>query len=207
MPKAILFDIDGVLLDTHAANTAFYQKLMEATGYPSPTAEDTRKHFHLSLHDSIRQYSGETDEKKVTEILAIAKTLWYPLELMKVPKDAQRVVRALAKTSTLGLVTSRIRRGIDAFYEVFGHEELFSVAVAAEDCQNLKPHPEPILRALKALDVSPKDAVYVGDMPSDIEAAKAAKVRVILMSGQKHPGADAYVQAFSELLAEVSRKR
>jgi pyrophosphatase PpaX len=51
------------------------------------------------------------------------------------------------------------------------------VVVAAEDVTNPKPHPEPVLRALKILGAEPADAIYVGDSVHDMESGRQAGVR------------------------------
>jgi pyrophosphatase PpaX len=56
---------------------------------------------------------------------------------------------------------------------------MFDTILSAEDVLNLKPHPEPILRALELLNISSAEAIMVGDTESDMEAAKAADVKTV----------------------------
>ena len=62
------------------------------------------------------------------------------------------------------------------------------VLVGAEDTERHKPDPDPLLEALRRLEAAPSDAVYVGDSPFDIRAAKAAGVGAIAVGwGGIHP--------------------
>src|SRR5919197_1418804 len=75
--------------------------------------------------------------------------------------------------SRLGVVTAKrvstVRLAFDVIPEL---EEHFDVVVGAEDTERHKPHPDPILEALRQLGAAPDDAAYVGDSPFDVQAAK-----------------------------------
>ncbi|HSO01715.1 MAG TPA: HAD-IA family hydrolase, partial [Gaiellaceae bacterium] len=90
-------------------------------------------------------------------------------------------------------------------------EHLFDVVVGSDDTERHKPDPAPIVHALELLGASPDDAVYVGDSPFDIRAAKAAGVHAVAVTwGGIHPrerlegeGPDAVVDTAEELLAAL----
>ena len=60
--------------------------------------------------------------------------------------------------------------------------DLFDVAIATDDTERHKPHPDPILLALERLHASPAEAAYVGDSPFDVQAAKAAGVFAVAVT-------------------------
>jgi pyrophosphatase PpaX len=99
--------------------------------------------------------------------------------LATITKYAQPVVKKLASKYKLGIVTSRVNRGVSIFFELFGHRSLFDSVVGFEDYKRPKPDPEPIETSLKQLQVKPLEAVYIGDGPSDLKSAKAAGVYFI----------------------------
>jgi HAD superfamily hydrolase (TIGR01509 family) len=200
MLKAILFDIDGVLVDTRQANIAFYQQLLSKFGYPPPTSEDVISHFHLTMWDSIKYYAHTNDSKIIDQFFDAGLKLEYPKHLMVVPVNSQSVLTDLSLKYKLGLVTGRVNRGVRDFLDVFGHQDLFSVKVTAEEYTHPKPHPDPLLLATKKLQIKPKEAIYIGDMPSDIEAAQQAKMKSVIFSQNHEPtGADYYFSEFNEL--------
>jgi beta-phosphoglucomutase-like phosphatase (HAD superfamily) len=73
MIKAILFDIDGVLINTFEANLKFFQDLMRNTGYPEPTREEYRNLFHRTMIDAIRILTRSKDENKIQEIFTMGR--------------------------------------------------------------------------------------------------------------------------------------
>lgn len=191
MLKAVFFDIDGVLVDTFATNAAFYQNFFSQNGYDNYNSEALKHDFHLTLREIIIKHTQEKSEETIDKLMQIARQTPYPQDLTTIPANAQKTVQALSRLYKLGLVTGRIKRGLQAFYDVFGCQSCFSVTVDADEYLHPKPHPEPLLIACRKLKLQPNQAVYIGDMPSDLEAAKAAGMSFIsygstLMSGSTH---------------------
>lgn len=180
MIKAVLFDIDGVLNLSEAANKKFYSDVLVYAGYPKPSVTMLSRIQSLTAKDTIIFLTGENNPAKVQAVWNLVHTFRYPVELVTAPKGSQAVIRLLKKKAyILGLVTGRIRKGIDDFFEVFGERQTFSCTVAFEDYKNPKPHPEPILLALQQLNLQPEEVVYVGDAPTDRQSAQSAGVHFI----------------------------
>jgi pyrophosphatase PpaX len=90
-------------------------------------------------------------------------------------EGARDVVRQLeADGAKLALVTSKMRRGTALGLRRADLEDAFDTWVCADDVVRGKPDPEPVLRALEALGTTPSAAVFVGDSPHDLAAAKGA---------------------------------
>ncbi|MBU1326521.1 HAD family hydrolase [Patescibacteria group bacterium] len=180
MIKAILFDIDGVLIDSRLANEKFYRGLIRHAGYPDPPETLFADSFHRSAWDNIARMTGETDEAKIRRVWEMLGQVTYPFNLVKVPQGAQNVVKLLTKNGyLLGLVTNRVRLGVKHFFRIFGHQHDFDAIVTFEDVRRPKPDPEPVLLALTQLGIKPQEAVYIGDSASDMEAARTAGVYFI----------------------------
>jgi HAD superfamily hydrolase (TIGR01509 family) len=181
MIKAIIFDIDGVLLDSFDANIGFFQRLMKLYNYKRPTKEEAKKIFHLTMWDAIKLLTKENSEERIREIWLKGKKLdIYPTKLLKMPKDEKTVIKELGKKYKLALVTSRVKKGVEIFFKVSGLRKYFHVVVSFEDYKKPKPNPEPLLIALKRLGVKPEEAIYVGDSLTDAQAAK--KVGMIFVA-------------------------
>ena len=97
-------------------------------------------------------------------------------------KNAEKVVDILHKKYLLGIVTSRIKETVYESPELAKLQKHFKVAVSYQDTINHKPHPEPLLLAVKKLEVRPEECVYVGDVENDIKAGKDAGMKTILYS-------------------------
>jgi pyrophosphatase PpaX len=74
----------------------------------------------------------------------------------------------------LGIVTAKRRQTVELAFARIPIEHLFETVVGGDETKKHKPDPEPLLLALDRLGVPPRDAVYVGDAPFDVQAAKAA---------------------------------
>ena len=89
--------------------------------------------------------------------------------------------------------------------------------VGCDTCVNHKPHPEPVERALALLDVSPANAIFVGDSPHDVESGRAAHVYTVGVTWgaftreeMEASGADVVIDdvfALPVVVAEFSRNR
>lgn len=207
MITAVLFDIDGVLLDSFEANLKFYQDLLVKAGHKPPTREEFPKFFHLSMMAFIRAQLKSSPDEEIQRVFALgqSRAARYPVELLTMPDGAEQVIAALGKKYKLGIVSSRIRNSI---FEAPGLARLkrhFQVAVSFEDTKNHKPHPDPLLLAAKKLKVDPKDCVYIGDMENDLLAARAAGMKIIIYSKDRFPHADACTSSFAELPGIIAK--
>ena len=201
MIKAVLFDIDGVLIDSFEANLKFYQDLMVASGYQPPTRKEFIPLFYRPLWDGIKIMTKSSDEEEIKKIWDMDRTkqVPYPIELLKTPADAEATIKMLAGDYLLGIVTSRVQESIYSIPALANLREYFQAVVAYQDTKAHKPDPEPLLLATKRLHTNPGESVYIGDVESDMSAAKAAGMKGILFAKQTALAADAYTSSFVQL--------
>jgi len=201
MIKAVIFDIDGVLIDSFDANHKFVQDLMVRTGYKPPTKKEYIPLFHMSIWDVIKTITKLSSEEKIAEIWEIARTrsVKYPRHLLVVPKQTEIILKILSKKYSLGVVTNRVREGFYGVPELSNLKNYFSAIITYQDTKNHKPHPEPLLLTCNKLKVNPKYAVYIGDQESDIIAGKAAGMKTILCAKNKIDKPDLYTSRLEEL--------
>lgn len=201
MIKAVIFDIDGVLLDSFEANLKFVQDLLKRAGYPAPSRKEFPELFHRPLYDIIKIRTKLTSEEEIKKIWEMGRNreVPYRLELLKTPDGVEEVIKILSHNYDLGIVTSRVREGVFEAPALKKLEQYFKVAVAYQDTREHKPHPEPLLYAAKELKIIPEKSVYIGDVENDVKAGKAAGMKVIIYSKDPVQGADACITRFVEL--------
>ena len=176
--KTYLFDLDGTLLDSidlilksfhHTARIHLRPERSDAqwlAGIGTPLRVQLSKIASSeeeldAMLDTYRDYNLEHHD-------AMAKP--YP--------GIIEVVKALDRNDAkLALVTSKLSRGADRGLQLLGLENELSVRICADDVVQGKPHPEPVFKALAALDASPAEAVFIGDSDHDIEAGRRAGVQ------------------------------
>ena len=206
MIKAIIFDIDGVLLDSFESNLKFFQELLTATGHRAPTREEYKKMYHYNLRQVLDVYCEGASEEEKTKIWEMRRTGVFKkdLELVKTPDQLEDVIEKLSKKYLLGIATSRVKEGVYEYPRLAKLEKHFEIAVSYQDTENHKPHPEPLLFAAQGLKVKPEECIYIGDAESDVIAAHAAGMKCIIYSRNKIKDADAQTVDFNEIPKLIS---
>lgn len=201
MIKAVIFDVDGVLINSFEANLKFYQNLLSYAGYKPPTRKIYLKMYHMTMFDVIKALTNSKDINEINRIWLIGKNreVPYPNELVSSPKNFEQVIIKLNKKYILGIVTNRIIGGVFKLPNLEKFENYFKVVVYYEDTVKHKPDPEPLLLAVKKLNLKPKEVVYIGDAESDIKAAKAAEMKIVIYSQDQLKGADKLTSSFNKL--------
>jgi pyrophosphatase PpaX len=178
MIKAVLFDLDGTILNTNELIVASFLHTLEGETERTYTREDIISNFGRTLVDQLRDYTGLVDVERF-----IAKYREYNInrhdELIAEFPHVSEVVERLSRAGLkLGVVTSKVRRTSLMGLERFKLKDYMGSIITVEDVGNPKPHQEGILKALGELGVDPAEALMVGDSQYDIQAAKNAGVRV-----------------------------
>lgn len=201
MIKAIIFDVDGTLLDSFEANLKFFQNLMVRSGHPSLTREQYSRMFHLNMRDVIQALIGSSSEEEIKRIweLGRSRATGYPVDLLRMQEGAEETIKILSKKYLLGIATSCTRETVYEDPVLAALRHYFHVTVCYEDTVNHKPDPEPLLLAVRKLGVPPEEAVYVGDAETDLQAARAAGMKMIMYSKNPVEGVDASTYAFKKL--------
>lgn len=201
MIKAILFDVDGCLIDSFESNLDFFQKVMKHFGFSGPTREEYKGMFHLPTTEVVKKVTKLQDAQKIQEISEFALSESFPYESLQpqMTKGAKEVLLELSKQYKLGIVTSRTRRWAFESHDLEKLKDLFSVVITFEDTKNHKPNPEPLLEAAKRLKVEPRECVYVGDAQTDRKAGKAAGMHAILYAKENYEQAKLDTESFEEI--------
>jgi len=202
MITTILFDLDGVLVDSFEANLLFLQQLFVKAGYEPPSRKTYTHLFHASLVEVIKTVTKSTSQEEINRIMTLGndhRSDIYPYDKLKTPTDLYTVVQMLHKTYTLGIVTSRIKSGTENIPQLQQIRKCFDIIVTYEDTKEHKPHPEPLTFAVRKLHSDPAKTVYIGDQQTDVLAAKAAHVQSIILSQNPFPQATRCIHSFSDI--------
>jgi pyrophosphatase PpaX len=188
--RVILFDFDGTLVNTTPlilrSFRATWQKVF---GFEMADA-DYIKTFGMLLHSALRGLTEQcvADGRicAVEDLTTMADDLlrtyrefnseWHDQVIEPFAGIDEALKELKACDYKLGIVSSKMRHGVERGLNLFAMAELFDVIITADDVTNHKPHPEPLLKALESFDVTPREAVYVGDSIHDIAAGRAAEV-------------------------------
>jgi HAD superfamily hydrolase (TIGR01549 family) len=179
MIKAVLFDVDGVLIDSAEGNARYFSHVFKKFGKKPISIEEYKKNFYnLSSRKVFEHFfpdKTEAEREDIARYGSSAIRLFF--KYIKLNPGAAETLDSLRKGCRLGIVTSRKTMEILDYLRI---KDYFEVIVGYHDSAKHKPHPEPIHMALEKMKIKPGEAVYIGDAASDVEACKAAGVKVII---------------------------
>ena len=206
--ECIVFDWDGTLLDSFAADAQAYFGMFDALGM-SFSMEELKRHYSPNWHRVYR--AARLPRAKWEQ----ADRLWmrfYKKQQPELQPGAMRVLRALDRRFTLALVSSGSRSRVRRQLREHQVSEMFRAKVCSEDAPRRKPHPAPLRMAMDQLRLEPQACVYVGDAPEDMEMARRAGVCGIgVLGGSPVPGRlraaspDALIETIRDLPALLRR--
>ncbi|HVO57962.1 MAG TPA: HAD family hydrolase [Dongiaceae bacterium] len=174
--RGILFDWDGTLLNSHAADMSAYLAMFREMGIPWGLAE-------LEEHYSPNWYNVYRAAKLPRHKWKLADSSWrahYQSYRPKLMPSARAVLAQLARKRPLGLVTSGDRERVHRQLRELRLWDRFAARVCSGDTRLRKPHPAPLRLALRHMRLRPLDTVYIGDSPEDLQMARAAGVRAAI---------------------------
>jgi pyrophosphatase PpaX len=178
--RAILFDLDGTLIDSVdlIINSALYA--FDKCGHPAPKAEEWLADLGLPLRTMFSRFID--DESKMADLVAGYRE--YQLanhdRLVRPYEEVTTTLDTLhARGYELAVVTSKSEPLAKRGLAHVGLEGFFDVIVGLESCTRHKPDPEPVHTALERIGIEPAGAVFVGDSPHDMAAGRAAGVTTV----------------------------
>jgi pyrophosphatase PpaX len=204
----VLFDFDGTVIDSGAIIIASMRHATKTVlGRDIPDEELGRAVGGSGLVEQMRLI----DAQLVDELVACYREHNEPLhaELAECAGMTDVLTELKEEGRKLGVVTAKRRETVKLAFSYLPLEHFFDVVVGSDDTERHKPDPQPLAHALDLLGADRGDAVYIGDSPFDIRAAKAAGMHSVAVTwGGIHPRErleaehpDAVVDNPAELLA------
>lgn len=217
MKQAILFDMDGLMVDSNPTWIAAEKRLVEE--YGKKYSDEIAKKYHgLRVHGMIEvmikeynlplaQQDGEAKlkehakvnfEKPEVKLLPGCKTLVTSLS------QSDQYSLAVASSSPITIIQTVVNR--------FNFNGDFDVLVSGEEVKNGKPAPDVFLRAAQLLHIEPTQCLVLEDAPNGIKAAKAAHMKAIAVNNTSHytpenfQQADAFVASLEDISIDMITK-
>ncbi|WP_174298523.1 HAD family hydrolase [Sphingomonas bacterium] len=186
--KAVLFDIDGTLVDSNDLHVLAWQEAFAAVG-----AKFDRQRIHDQIGkgtDMLVPALLPYADAATQEALGEAHGAIFKAKFIDRVRPFHRAHDLLAHARSLGqrvaLASSAAKAELDHYLDLLDARELVEVTTSSDDVRQTKPAPDIFATALsKLIDVDPSEAFVVGDTPYDVEAALKAGIAAIAVRSGK----------------------
>lgn len=205
MLKAIIFDMDGVIIDSEPQHARAAQRVFKRYGAPADYAycssfigSSTKK----LCEDAIRRFALNVSAEQLLDEMNTEKKIVLKEEGYQILPGVTRLIKDLYKKGVhLAIASSSSPAEIEHVVKTLGIKKYFTKLISSTHVENPKPAPDTFLLALKELGVSPKETIVVEDSCYGTQAAKAAGIVCVGFinpnSGEQHlSAADVLLESF-----------
>ena len=177
-PKAVLFDLDGVLIDSFECWFSAFNETLKKFGLREIGKEKfSKKHWGESTERNFKSFGLGKEAVEYCHRMQMKH-----IDEIKAPEGLRKTLNLIKNTVKVGLVTNTPRENTEKILERFGLRDRFDAVVTGDDVVEKKPCPEMILRACELLGVEPGETILVGDTEADVRAGESAGCVVVGMN-------------------------
>lgn len=181
MINAMLFDLDGTLVDSAPDGVAALNYVRSTVGLPPLAVEEAGHAITRGAPGLLSVGMPETDEKTFEswrlQLLEHYYASGFPFSSLY--EGVEEVLEALeAADKPWGIVTNKVEYLTHAYLKVAGLASRVSSVVCGDTLEERKPHPEPVLLACEQMGITPAEVLFVGDDLRDLEAGNAAGTQI-----------------------------
>ena len=212
--KAIIFDMDGTLLESTEADYLAWEKIFERYG-KKLTYADYVPMLGIRSSDVIKHFLGFTNEDDAKKILVEKFNCFVEVvdekPVQSVPFAGNILKAAFLSPLKVGLATSSRKEKMNLLLTQLQFIEYFDAIVTGEEVFNSKPAPDIFLKAAERLGILPKDCLVVEDGPIGVTAAKKAGMKCLAITAttprEKLAEADLVIDTYKDVdLFEICRR-
>jgi len=205
--KAIIFDLDGVIVDTAVFHYQAWKKLANSMGFDLTEAQNEKlkgisRLESLDILLEIGKINSMSDEEK--QQLATKKNEWYRENILKMtPQDILPGVKNFLeelKKADYKIAIGSSSKNAGTILERIGMKNFFDAVVDGTKITRSKPDPEVFLKGAQELNIPPEQCLVFEDAESGIEAAKNAGMKTIGVGNPENlPKADKVIPGFQNV--------
>jgi len=172
--KYILFDMDGTIANSLELEILTLKKILKNYLNKDYSREELKGTMGIPTYKTIKMFTNNNIEELAEKWM---KEFERNLKFVQPFPQARETIKNLYRWGyILGIVSSRNRVELNQMVEHLRIKGFFSALISADDTEQKKPHPEPILKALSVLNAPRERVCYIGDSVFDMESGKRAGV-------------------------------
>lgn len=173
--SALIFDLDGTLIDSSADITRCLNVVLKSYGFGERKEEEVQGFIGDGIRILLEKACGSQDAELLSKMEKSLKS-YYSEHCIETTHLYPGVAETLKhfREKKMALISNKPYEMVIKTLEHFSVRDYLKVVLGAESTANRKPHPEPILKAVEILKAKPLETLVVGDGTTDILAGKSA---------------------------------
>jgi len=183
MLKAVLFDLDGTLLDTAVDFTAVLNAMLSERELAPQSYDEVRKRVSDGARAVVslgfQQQEGEAGFQALLDEFLDRYLVQLAVSTTLFPGMSEVLTHIESLGMKWGIVTNKPARFTEPLLAAMDLDQRCATAICPDHVTNRKPHPEPIYLACKEINCLPAHTIYVGDHRRDIDAGRNASMRTV----------------------------
>jgi len=181
--KLVIFDLDGCLVDTAGEIALMVNTVRKKLGLEPLDIEFVRRTIGGGLRKILEKCLTDAPEL-VEKALSLAPESYIEISgtIAKPYPGVVDTLRALQGKRRIALATNKIRPATVKLFDALDITKYFDYMCCGDDCPNVKPNPECLYMVLENLGMTAKEAVMVGDTPTDVKTAANAGMDAIAVT-------------------------
>ena len=180
--RLVIFDFDGVLIDSHRIVPRIYRAILEELHVPAQLRDQAihdGDFYDLQYRKTLAKF-GITEQERIRQ----AEQIWHRLaeqweDECRLYPGVRRTVEELSKVYLLAVLSNNTKERVDRDLGRHGILKHFRLTVGVEG-DEAKPNPIGLLRCMETLKATPAETVYIGDMDDDITAGRRAGIKKVI---------------------------
>ncbi len=184
--KAVIFDCDGVMFETRGVNAKYYNLILKHFNKREMTKEEADySQMHTVSESLYYLFKGENIKEVLEYKKEIEKDKYALIKEMPIEPDLISILKKIRKKSIKTAIATNRSDTMPEVLKEHNLENLFDLTITADDVENPKPAPDPLLKVLDSFKLSPKEAVFIGDSFLDERAAFNAEVAFVAFNNRE----------------------
>lgn len=185
--KAIIFDFDGLIVDTEVPEYEAWLNIFRSYGVDLPLSVWTPHigggNENFNIYDHLEELTGKRIDRDEMRSRRRAEFAELFKDAVPLPGVEDYIAAARERGMRIGIASSSPRRWVDPKLEQLGLADTFDTVVCADDVGSAKPDPASYRKAISDLGVTPDEAFALEDSPTGVQGAKNAGLLCVAVPG------------------------